>query len=222
MECRDNIYYLGLKKYSEIKKYSLVFTFFLFTMLLDHYIYHSLYEKKIIVNNFNENLKELENLIPFLVKANLFYPIWEEFFFRGIILKGFLQNKIPTFKALFFSSFLFGIFHGDPGQFLGGFIIGNAIGVVYLITYSILNCILLHAFNNFIVSLYFSLQRKGKVLVKILECIINNHYIFFISILFMRVFYNYLFWEGKILWMGFFRNVKRKDKAPLLISKITL
>ena len=106
--------------------------------------------------------KELDyhHLIPFLVKANLAAPFWEEFFFRGIILKGFLQNKIPTFKALFFSSFLFGILHGDPGQFLGGFIIGNPIGIVYLITYSILNCILLHAFNNFIVSLYFLKLRQ--------------------------------------------------------------
>jgi uncharacterized protein len=163
-----------------------VFTFFLFTMLLDHYIYHYLYEKKIIVNKKkSENIKELDHLIPFLVKANLFSPVGEEFFFRGIILKGFLLKKIPPFKALFFSSFLFGIFHGEPGQFLGGFIMGNAIGVVYLITYSILNSILLHAFNNFIVSLYFSFQRKGKVFGKILECIINNHYIFLISILFM-------------------------------------
>jgi uncharacterized protein len=171
----------------DVLRYSLVLTFF--TMLLDHYIYHSLYEKKIIVNNLQKKSKNLmDHLIPFLVKANLFSPLCEEFFFRGIIFKVFLQNKIPTFKALFFSSFLFGIFHGDPGQFLGGFIIGNAIGVVYLITYSILNCILLHAFNNFIVSLYFYLQRK--VFVKILECIINNHYIFLISILFMRVFYS--------------------------------
>jgi membrane protease YdiL (CAAX protease family) len=188
-------------------------------MLLDHYIYHYLYEKKIIMQKKSEE-KELDyhHLIPFLVKANLAAPFWEEFFFRGIILKGFLQNKIPTFKALFFSSFLFGILHGDPGQFLGGFIIGNPIGIVYLITYSILNCILLHAFNNFIVSLYFSVQRKGKVLGKILECIINNHYIFLISILFMLVFYSLILkWEASGMY-----TLKRKDKAPLFISKITL
>jgi membrane protease YdiL (CAAX protease family) len=175
-------------------------------MLFDHYIYHYLSEKKIIVQKKSENIKELDShhLIPFLLKANLAAPLWEEFFFRGIILKVFLQNKIPTFKALFFSSFLFGILHGDPGQFLGGFIIGITIGVVYLITYSILNCILLHAFNNFIVSLYFTVQRKGKVFVKILECIINNHYIFLISILFMLVFYSLI--------MGGFSNVYPKKE----------
>ncbi|WP_185855502.1 type II CAAX endopeptidase family protein [Blattabacterium cuenoti] len=92
--------------------------------------------------------EEIKNPIPFFSTTVLLAPICEEILFRGIILNGMLKNNIHPLKAILFSSFLFGITHMNPWQFIGGFFIGNLIGFVYYITSSIINCILLHVFNN--------------------------------------------------------------------------
>ncbi|WP_185871632.1 CPBP family glutamic-type intramembrane protease [Blattabacterium cuenoti] len=92
--------------------------------------------------------EEIKNPIPFFSTTILLAPICEEVLFRGIILNGMLKNKIHPIKAILFSSFLFGLTHMNPWQFVGGLIIGSFIGFIYFITSSIINCILLHVFNN--------------------------------------------------------------------------
>ncbi|WP_238784226.1 CPBP family intramembrane glutamic endopeptidase [Blattabacterium cuenoti] len=95
-------------------------------------------------------IEESKNRIPFILTTVLLAPIFEEILFRGIILNGMLNNKIHPIKAILFSSFLFGITHMNPWQFVGGLLIGSFIGFVYFVTSSIINCILLHFFNNFL------------------------------------------------------------------------
>ncbi|WP_185871076.1 CPBP family intramembrane glutamic endopeptidase [Blattabacterium cuenoti] len=92
--------------------------------------------------------EEIKNPIPFFSTTVLLAPICEEFLFRGIILNGMLKNKIHPIKAILFSSFLFGLTHMNPWQFVGGIFVGSFIGFVYFITSSIIDCILLHMFNN--------------------------------------------------------------------------
>ncbi|WP_185869598.1 CPBP family intramembrane glutamic endopeptidase [Blattabacterium cuenoti] len=92
--------------------------------------------------------EEIKTPIPFFSTTVLLAPICEEVLFRGIILNGMLKNKIHPIKAILFSSFLFGLTHMNPWQFVGGFIIGSFIGFIYFITTSIIDCILLHVFNN--------------------------------------------------------------------------
>jgi membrane protease YdiL (CAAX protease family) len=74
-------------------------------------------------------------------------PILEEVLFRGIILDGFLNRYRPG-KAIFWSAFLFGLFHLNPWQFIPGFLIGLLLGYVYLKTRSIIPVILIHIINN--------------------------------------------------------------------------
>ncbi|WP_226989459.1 CPBP family intramembrane glutamic endopeptidase [Blattabacterium sp. (Blattella germanica)] len=92
--------------------------------------------------------KEVKNPIPFFSTTVLLAPICEEVLFRGIILNGMLKNKIHPIKAILFSSFLFGLTHMNPWQFVGGLFIGSFIGFIYFVTSSIIDCILLHVFNN--------------------------------------------------------------------------
>ncbi|WP_185870490.1 CPBP family intramembrane glutamic endopeptidase [Blattabacterium cuenoti] len=92
--------------------------------------------------------EESKNPIPFFSTTVLLAPICEEVLFRGIILNGMLKNKIHPAKAILFSSFLFGLTHMNPWQFVGGFLIGSFIGFIYFTTNSIIDCILLHVFNN--------------------------------------------------------------------------
>lgn len=83
-----------------------------------------------------------------VVMAVLMAPLFEEIIFRGIILKGLLNDKVRPKTAILISSVLFGLVHGNPWQFVGAVMLGSVIGLVYYKTKSLLLPILLHAFNN--------------------------------------------------------------------------
>lgn len=74
-------------------------------------------------------------------------PILEELIFRGIILDGLLKNYSPI---KFISSFLFGLVHLNPWQFVGGLLFGIFIGWVYYRSGSLSLSIIIHAAANLI------------------------------------------------------------------------
>ena len=74
-------------------------------------------------------------------------PILEELIFRGIILNGLLKNYSPI-KSILISSFLFGLVHLNPWQFLTGMIIGIFSGWIYYRTRSLSLSIIIHALAN--------------------------------------------------------------------------
>lgn len=74
-------------------------------------------------------------------------PILEELIFRGIILDGLL-NKYSPLKSILISSFLFGLVHLNPWQFITGFIIGIFAGWIYYKTRSLSLAIIIHASAN--------------------------------------------------------------------------
>ncbi|MEO6901774.1 MAG: CPBP family intramembrane glutamic endopeptidase [Bacteroidia bacterium] len=74
-------------------------------------------------------------------------PILEELIFRGIILNGFLKKYPPT-KSILISSFLFGLLHLNPWQFLSGLIIGIFSGRIYYRTKSLSPSIIIHVSAN--------------------------------------------------------------------------
>lgn len=87
----------------------------------------------------------------FIPIFTLLAPLWEEIFLRKIILNELLIHKVPKVpQAIILSSFLFGFIHNNPIQFISGVIIGIIIGINYVITFSIKNCIIIHSFNNVI------------------------------------------------------------------------
>lgn len=115
--------------------------------------------------------------ISLIISTVIFAPICEEVFFRGILLNGLLNNNINPIKAIIFSSFLFGIIHMNPWQFIGGMIMGSIFGIIYFYTKSIFNCILLHSFNNMlaITSILSKYETHQKMIldVNIWTCILS-------------------------------------------------
>lgn len=75
-------------------------------------------------------------------------PLLEEIIFRGIIQKGLINGGMDYRKAILVASFLFGVVHGNPWQFLGALLMGMVLGFTYHKTKTLLVPILLHAFNN--------------------------------------------------------------------------
>ncbi len=82
-----------------------------------------------------------------LLMVCLIGPVLEEVLFRGIILEGFL-NRYKAGKAIFWSAFLFGLFHMNPWQFIPGFLIGILLAYIYMKTRSLIPVILIHIVNN--------------------------------------------------------------------------
>lgn len=74
-------------------------------------------------------------------------PVLEELIFRGIILDGFLQRYDP-WKAIIWSSVIFGIAHFNPWQFVSAAALGIVIGWLYWKTRSLWPGIFIHVFNN--------------------------------------------------------------------------
>jgi membrane protease YdiL (CAAX protease family) len=86
-------------------------------------------------------------VLQFIVTA-LVPAFCEEFLFRGV----FLTNLIPFGKnnAILISALLFSLMHENPAQALFAFVAGILLGLIYIKTGSIWNCIIVHLINNFV------------------------------------------------------------------------
>lgn len=100
----------------------------------------------------------LDYKIAGFITVCILAPILEEIIFRGILLRGLLQNGTSPVFAIFLSSVLFGLAHLNPWQFFGAGMLGAVFGFIYYRTKSLWICIFLHALNNmisFIFMLYY-------------------------------------------------------------------
>ncbi|MDE6132733.1 MAG: CPBP family intramembrane metalloprotease [Oscillospiraceae bacterium] len=77
-------------------------------------------------------------------------PIGEELIYRGVVLR--CSAKISQRFAIFFSAFIFGIMHGNPYQFVLGFLLGIPLALVTLKTGSLIPAIICHMTNNLMAS----------------------------------------------------------------------
>lgn len=82
------------------------------------------------------------------ILAVVMAPIFEEIVFRGIILKGLLNRGVSPTVSIWISALLFGLVHGNPWQFVGGAMMGFALGLIYYQTKTLLIPMVLHALNN--------------------------------------------------------------------------
>lgn len=88
--------------------------------------------------------------IAAFVMVCILAPILEELIFRGLILRGMLQNGINPWFSIIFTALLFGAAHMNPWQFAGAGFLGAVFGFIYWRTQSLILCIFLHFLNNLI------------------------------------------------------------------------
>lgn len=101
---------------------------------------------------FNDHVtQQYEITIPLLLEIVLVGVLYEEVFFRGIILKGLLKNYNP-YIAVFISALLFSLSHitqiCNPLKFMNLLILGFICSVSYVKNKNILIPILIHASYN--------------------------------------------------------------------------
>ncbi|MBT1707394.1 CPBP family intramembrane metalloprotease [Fulvivirgaceae bacterium PWU5] len=75
-------------------------------------------------------------------------PVLEELIFRGVILDGLLKQAYSPSKAIIISSFLFGIVHLNPWQFVAAFLVGLFAGWVFYKTRNMVYPIVIHSTTN--------------------------------------------------------------------------
>lgn len=98
--------------------------------------------------------------VALVILVAILAPIFEEILFRGIIMKGLLNRGMNAYWAIVLSSFIFGAVHFYPWQFLGAFLLGLVLGLVYYKTKSLLLPIMMHAFNNFLAAMMIIYVKK--------------------------------------------------------------
>jgi membrane protease YdiL (CAAX protease family) len=89
-------------------------------------------------------------LAGFAVMVCLLAPLAEEFFFRGFLLR-VLQERTNVVVAVAVTGIAFGLVHLPSGDWIGMIVLslfGMALCGLFLLTSSLLPCIMLHAFHN--------------------------------------------------------------------------
>ena len=83
----------------------------------------------------------------------IFSPLAEELLFRGIIFSR-IRRCLSVFPAILISSFLFGIFHGNPVQAAYGMVMGVALAYIYHKFNTMNSVFLFHSGANIAVCLF--------------------------------------------------------------------
>lgn len=102
----------------------------------------------------NNNLEQLfEGMMSHrlgFITIGIVVPIAEEFVFRGAILRALneFMGKRRRWVAIAVSALLFALVHGNLAQGVGAFLIGLALGWMYVRTNSVVPGIVLHWVNN--------------------------------------------------------------------------
>ncbi|MEO6695940.1 MAG: CPBP family intramembrane glutamic endopeptidase [Ignavibacteria bacterium] len=117
---------------------------------------------KEIINQLKELFDMMESMTAKLVEANSFPEfilvvifiavtpaICEEFLFRGLVFRNF-EKIIPASKAIFFTGFLFALFHFHPFNIIPLMILGIFLTFIVYHSGSIYTAVICHFINNFI------------------------------------------------------------------------
>lgn len=116
---------------------------------------NSIFGTKVTIGGIYEFMESsfdiiFKHKIAAFIMVCILAPILEELIFRGLILRGMLQNGINPWFSIFLTAFLFGAAHMNPWQFMGAGFLGIIFGYVYWRTQSLVLCVFLHFLNNFI------------------------------------------------------------------------
>ena len=145
---------------------------------------------------FSEQMETIsEDTFTVFLLVSFFAPIIEEILFRGIIQKGMINNGVKPRNAIIISALVFGLVHFNPWQFIGAFLLGLVLGVVYFKTKSLLMPILLHFFNNTIAAIMMKFCDTDSF-AELLQ--IPNYLILFLGIVIFAVFYYLFMYKNRI------------------------
>ena len=122
-------------------------------------------------------LNNVWQLVLFAITVAILPAVFEELFFRGLLLT--CLSKTGSISSILLSSLCFAIYHGSLSQFLYQFIYGVALGFLAYNSKSVLPSIICHFINNFAVLLLTYLKVAVNLISPILLIIGINLLAFF-------------------------------------------
>lgn len=138
--------YIGVSIYIKLLAITIV-TAFLSALL---YIFFDVIEKFLpLLGDFTIVSKSGIALFIYSITVVILAPIWEELFFRGILLRRF-GLRFTTPVAIVLSSMIFGLAHIGGNSMINAFLLGCFLSFAYLKTKSIVVPIVLHVISNFL------------------------------------------------------------------------
>lgn len=108
-------------------------------------------------NDFTAAMLDMKNrwdLLVTLIVVALFPAICEEFFFRGVLQRLFIQIAQRPWIGIIITGILFSAFHGQFWSFLPKALLGILLGAIYWYSGSIWPAVLAHFANNAIQVIY--------------------------------------------------------------------
>lgn len=145
---------------------------------------------------FSEQIQSIsEDTFTVFLLVSFFAPVIEEIIFRGIVQKGMINKGIKPRNSIIISALVFGLVHFNPWQFVGAFLLGIVLGVVYYKTKSLLMSILLHFFNNTIAAImmkYYYTESFSDLLD------IPNYITLLIGVIIFAVFYYLFMYKNRV------------------------
>lgn len=170
----------------EIAKYVIIVLFLQqLSIILSFIMSNGLYSLGLEVAGMNYVLEHTPSVYAADVFATVILaPIGEELVFRGIVLR--CTAKISQRFAIFLSAFIFGIMHGNPYQFVLGFLLGIPMAMITIRTGSIIPSIICHMAANVMASVqtvveYFSEDISFAVTVITLPVLLIVGLVVFVS-----------------------------------------
>ena len=121
-----------------------------------------------VVMNLTGQLSPVTTLLIVVIAA----PIMEELLFRKFIIDR--TSKYGEGVAIVLSGLMFGLFHGNLGQFSYAFFLGIFFGFIYIKTRNIVYTIILHTIVNFLGSFVSMLLIDSSGYMELLELLSSN------------------------------------------------
>lgn len=140
---------------------------------LDNAVISVLPMPEIVQDIFHQVFGEKTSYLSVLFGTVVVAPLTEEIVDRGIILKGLLAHYTQN-RAIVWSALLFGLFHLNPWQFPGAFILGLVFAWWVVQTGSLWPAILGHALNNLISATFWHFDVPGFPVSKDLNVVVHN------------------------------------------------
>ncbi|GMO54627.1 MAG: type II CAAX endopeptidase family protein [Termitinemataceae bacterium] len=123
-----------------------MFGFFILSNEFDNMLNHFLPMPDILKNVF-ESMIVKQNIIIAIVVVAIVPALFEEMYFRGLLLNGLSKNYSQR-KAIIITAIIFAIIHLNPWQSISAFVIGLFSAWICIKANSILLSIYIHLFNN--------------------------------------------------------------------------
>ena len=153
------VFFLALKlsntkigDYIQIKPVSTIFILsvilsFIGSMIIVSEVANLVYYMFPVPEEFIEMMDSVDSNVLGLLAAVIVAPLTEEFFFRGLILRGLINNYSIRYSIII-SAFLFGAMHMNIWQMIPAILLGLYFGWVYLLSGNIWVVLILHAVQN--------------------------------------------------------------------------